>query len=362
MVYTVHRRYQYLVPVFAKVNLKAVGIVSNRGAPVAENAPNSNLLVQHIQVMENITILSNNLLDSLVVAVSVLVHQCNRTRTLQTPRNNLEAKLLGLLGVFARHNLTILCLDEVIHGWCDKFDSITGIVGQVGNSVRQRSGQVAVAVKIHGLLPKSGLLLQPVQNIVVKETLGINNLGADSSLLEGINHLLSKLLLGVVSLERHRDLRCLELRAVVETESSNEANVLLQGHDGSTRGVQIGAPVWCSMEEVLWRGGSGIKAIHLGAQRLEFLERNIAGAAFGGSGLAVLGRGERLGALGVQLRDGHNVGSGMQVTVAVTANKLPILGEGDIALQNASAHARTSQVGLLGVLGELKGSATTVAN
>ena len=52
----------------------------------------------------------------------------------------------------------------------------------------------------------------------------------------------------------------------------------------------------------------------------------------------------------------------MQIALVVAADQFPILGEGHVALEDTSAHARARLVALLGVFGELQRPATAVAD
>ena len=62
-----------------------------------------------------------------------------------------------------------------------------------------------------------------------------------------------------------------------------------------------------------------------------------------------------------QVRD-EDVGGRVQVALVVAADEFPVAGEGHVALEDASTHARPRLVALLGVLGELQRPATAVAD
>ena len=64
---------------------------------------------------------------------------------------------------------------------------------------------------------------------------------------------------------------------------------------------------------------------------------------------------EWLGTFLRELGNRENVGRCVQVTLRVSAHELLVFCEGDVALDNACAHACSSPVGFLGVLRELEG-------
>eukprot|EP00959_Pyramimonas_sp_CCMP1952_P171194 3577052-Pyramimonas_sp.AAC.2 len=99
---------------------------------------------------------------------------------------------------------------------------------------------------------------------------------------------------------------------------------------------------------------SAVPPRYASAVGLELCQRDVGGAARGLRVVGAVGRHERLGALGVK-GGGDDVGGGVQVALGVAADQMAILGDGDVALDDASAHARGGGVGLVGVLGELQG-------
>jgi len=83
-------------------------------------------------------------------------------------------------------------------------------------------------------------------------------------------------------------------------------------------------------------------------------------SAEAGAPVAGSAGGERLRALRGQLRHGQDVGRRVQVALRVAAHQLPVLREGDVALDDAGALARGRHVRLAGVLRELQpGSAVS---
>lgn len=287
------------------------------------------------------------------------MHARNRARALQTPGDDLKAQLIRLLGVVAGDNLAVLAGDEVRQGRGDNLDAVGVVLGEVGDG-GVHAVKVGNLVEVHGLLGELWLVLEPVEQVVVEEALGPDAAGGDAGLLEGVDELLGVLLLGVVALEGHGHLGGLELRGELQAEGLCHGDVLLERERGAAGVVEVGAPAGDAAQVVGGRGGAGVEGVHLGAQRLELGEGEVAGAALGRGGLAVGGGLEGRGALAVELGDVDDVGGGVQVALAVAAHQLQVLGEGDVALEHAGAHASARQVGLARVLGELQGAAAAV--
>lgn len=311
--------------------------------------------------MEDVTVLGDSISECADVVVLLSGGSSNGARALQAPGDDLETNLLGLLGVHAGGKGAVGGGKEEVDGRSNVVDALLTVAGQVGRRGIARVAAIALVQK-HGLLAKLLVGLEPVDKVIVKETLQVDILRLDLGLDKSVNDLLSIQLLGVVALERHLDLGSLELGCVLQAKSLGQLDVLLEGHGSATGVVEVGAPGQRAVQVGLGGDGASVEAVHLGAERLELLERDVAGAALGGRRLAVLGRGKGRRALGIELGDVDNVGSGVQVAVAVAANQLAVLGEGDIALENAGAHTRTSHVGLERVLGELQACAAAMRN
>lgn len=345
-----------------QVNVEAVGVVGRGRAPVREDGKNADLLPEGVENGVDVTIALDKVLDGAVVVVTLLVNLCHGRRAVQRPGDDLEAQLLGLLGVVARHQLAILDGDEVRNGRGNDLDTVLSIVGQVGGGGFNAGGLVAALVEEDGLVAKGGLLLQEVFDVAVEEALDIGILGGDGVGLELVDNLLNVLFLGVVAVKGHFNHGGLDLGGELEAEGADEGNVLLEGHDLGACGVEIGAPGGRAVEVVGGVGGGGVGAVHLGAQRLVLVERDVAGAALSLGGLAVGGRLEGRLALGVELGDVDNVGRGVQIALAVTADELTVLGKGHIALLDARAHAGAGHDGLARLLGDLECAAAAVTN
>lgn len=184
----------------------------------------------------------------------------------------------------------------------------------------------------------------------------------DAGPLVVVDELLGVHVQRVTALEGHGHHGPLELRAVSQAQLLDQGNVLRVLHDCAAGGVQVGAPAGGAAEVVVGVGGAGIESVHLGAQRLELGERDVAGATLGRGGLAVGRRLKGLRVLGVERRHRHNVGRGVEVALAVTAHERKILGEGNVAFERAGAHASSRQVRLPLVLGELERGASAMAD
>lgn len=358
----IHFNSKYVRTHPSKVNAKAVGIIRRGSSPVRKHTIDTNLLPEDIKQLENVAVTLNNTLNGTVVIVAVFGNNGHGWRALQRPGNNLETQLLGLLRVDAGHDLALLGGHEVWQRGCNDLHAVLNVAGQVGCCVGGGGRRVARLVEENSLLAEFGLGLDPVQNIGVEEALGPDVRWRDAGCLVVVNQLLRVLLLRVVALKRHLNDGGLELRCVLETKSLGQLNVLLVGHDSTASGVQVGSPAGCSVKVVLRIGSRSVEAVHLAAKGLELLESDIARAALGLRRFAVGRRLERCSALGIQLWDGNNVGGSVQVALAVAANKLAVLGEGDVAFENTSSHASTCQVRLPGLLGELERGTATMAN
>ena len=125
---------------------------------------------------------------------------------------------------------------------------------------------------------------------------------------------------------------------------------------GAAGGVEVGPEVGGAADVALERGRAAVGGVHLAFQGLELGQGQVAGAALDVRAVEQLaGRRVDLGrdlALGRQLRAQDDVGGGVQVALGVAADQLGVLGEGDVALQDAGAHARGGDVGLRRVLRE----------
>ena len=69
---------------------------------------------------------------------------------------------------------------------------------------------------------------------------------------------------------------------------------------------------------------------------------------------SVRGRLERIGAFGRQFRPGQDIGGRRQIALGVAADEFAILGEGDVAFDDARALASGGRIGLARMFGKLK--------
>lgn len=283
---------------------------------------------------------------------------------LQAPGHQLEAESLRLDGIRARHDVVVLVdRDEVGQRRRHDVDARSGVGAEVRHGLHEGLRRVAALVEEEHLLGNLRLGLDPVQDVVVQEALGPDALQADAHLLVLVDHLLREHRLRVVGrAERHGDLRRLQLRGELQPQRIRQRDVLLVRHDGAAGSIKIGAVVRCSVQVLLRSGGGSVGAVHLAAKRLELSKSDVARAALCRGRLAVGCGLERRGALGIQLRDGHNVGRGVQVALVVTAHELLVKCEGDVALVDADSHPGAGQHRLPSLFGDHHRAAAAMAN
>ena len=112
-------------------------------------------------------------------------------------------------------------------------------------------------------------------------------------------------------------------------------------------------------------GGFCVAAVHFARQAFEFGEGDVGGAAFEfrflhqfAVSIKVCGFG-REAAFGGKRR-GEDVGGVVQVVLRVAADELFVLGEGDVAFEDARAFTRPGEIRIAGVFRELeRGAAVT---
>ena len=315
-----------------------------------------------MEELVDVTVLVDSISDGRVVIAAVRA-VAEESRPLERPGDDVEAEFLGLLSIGTRDDVLVLVeSDEVLKRRSDDTDTVGCALSELLSGDGECLRSLALRVEEDGLLAKLGLVLDPVQDVIVEEGLGEHARGMNASSLVLVNHLLGVLLLGVVTLEGHGDFGGLELGGEAKTEALDEFNVLLVRQDGGAGSVQIRLMAGGATEELLRGGGRLVRAVHLGAERLVLGEGDVAGAALGAGRLAVGSRSEGLGALGVELGNGDDVSGGRQVALGVTADEFPVLGEGNVALEDTGTHASAGHVGLKAVLGHHEGTTTTVGD
>ena len=140
--------------------------------------------------------------------------------------------------------------------------------------------RIAVAtVEKHGLLAELGLVVDPVAHVVEVEGLRIHILGFYTGGLVFVDHLLGIIFLGVIAFIRHFHAGGFELGGHLDAQILEELDALGVAEHSAAGGVQIGAPVRGGVHVFLDGGCLAVGRIHLAAQRLELLQREVAGAA-----------------------------------------------------------------------------------
>jgi hypothetical protein len=127
------------------------------------------------------------------------------------------------------------------------------------------------------------------------------------------------------------------------------------GEHGAASRVQVRAEVGRTIEVFCHRGRLGIRGVHLTAQGLELVDRDVARTARGRgrrAGYRICGH-EWFATLGRQRRS-QDIRGGVQIALRMPADQLPILRESHVAFEDAGAHARSRFIGFFGVLGELQ--------
>lgn len=337
------------------VQSHTAGIVGDRRRPVGEDTTHADLLRERINNTIHVAILANSRSERLNIVVFFGSSLRQGREPLKGPGDDVETGFLGGHGILGGHKLAILgrvqqCIDRGSHD----LDALLGKLGQAGNSSFVTLFGVGAFVEVNGLLAERRFMLDPVEDVLIKEGLGPHAGWADVMALVIVDELLSVHLLGVVTLERHGNLRGLQLGRELQAQGLDQLNVLMVCHGGATGVIELCAPGWSAILVFLRGCGRRVAGIHLGAERLELSQCDIGCAALGLGWRAVCRRLEGNSALSGQLRDGQDVGGCVEITLRVTANELSVLGEGDVALDDASTHASSGHHTLATVLRDLQ--------
>lgn len=98
-----------------------------------------------------------------------------------------------------------------------------------------------------------------------------------------------------------------------------------------------------------------VSGFHLGTHKFDLVKCEVSGTAQWLFSLKWL---PGSGTLGVQLRNGHNIGGIMQITLSMTTNQLSVLGEGDVTFNDSCTLNRSHFVGTIGMFRQLHASST----
>lgn len=310
---------------------------------------------QRIDNAIHVTVALDHVRNGRDVVILVRSSLLQGPRTLQGPSDEVEASLLRSLRVRRGDNFAaVRSVKQSEDGRRQGAHALLVQLLHVTDSRLVALFRVDARVEVDGLLSEAGFGLDPVQDVILEERLRPYARGADAGLLVLVNELLGVGFLGVVALEGHLDLGGLELWSELQAQALGDFDVCLVVQGGSAVIVYFCTPAGAAV--LVFLGGSGIRVgrVHLGAEREEFVVGDVGGAAFG-CRLGVLCRGlERRSAFLRKLRDQEDIGGGVQVALRVAAHELTVAGECDVALQDASAHARTGIESLASVLGELE--------
>ena len=162
-------------------------------------------------------------------------------------------------------------------------------------------------------------------------------------------------LLSKSALIRHVNGGSLELGSELTPKALDELDGFLVGRDAGTRVLVEVCPPGGSTSIHVGFGRLGVcatAAVHLGTESLDFFEREIGRAAH-----RVDTRGPGRGALGVHFGALDDVGGRVQIALGVAADELSVLGEGDVALDDAGALEGCGLVRFESVLGILHAGA-----
>ena len=162
-------------------------------------------------------------------------------------------------------------------------------------------------------------------------------------------------LLSKSALIRHVNGGSLELGRELTPKALDELDGFLVGRDTGTRVLVEVCPPGSGTSIHIGFGRLGVcatAAVHLGTESLDFFECEIGRAAH-----RVDTRGPGRGALGVHFGALHDVRGRVQIALGVAADELSVLGEGDIALDDAGTLECCRLVRFESVLGILHAGA-----
>ena len=272
------------------------------------------------------------------------------------PGDDIEASCLGSYRILREHDGVPVERQQHRHGRRDDVDILVSEILQKGSWVGTRNG---AAVQEHGLLAELWFVRDPVEHVVEIERLGVHFLWLDASGLILVDHLLG---VGFLTAEDGLNI-ChfagFKLRRHLCSQALKELNALLMGQESAAGGIQVRAPVRGAAQELLDNGRVGSAGIHFAAQRLEFGQCQVTGAAFDVRAVQQLVTVKlwRDATLVSQIGPLDDVGRGVQIALIVAADQLSVAGEGHVAFEDASSHARGGRVRLLRVLGKLQARA-----
>lgn len=189
----------------------------------------THLLHQHVQHRIHIPIIVYHRLHILIVIIPALVQP---PRALETPRHDLQPRILDRERVFRRYDGVGLIIDlrEREKGRRHDLDTTGRELGDGRCCGREAFLGFNAIVKIDSLLAEGRLVVDPVEDVVGEERLRPYAVGRNASGLVGVDHVLRVLLL-CVALERHLDLGRFELWCEFQAPAVHEGDVLIVRHN-----------------------------------------------------------------------------------------------------------------------------------
>ena len=139
-------------------------------------------------------------------------------------------------------------------------------------------------------------------------------MGTDAGLLVVTDHLPCIVLLAVVALVGHGNLRGLQFRGHLDSQLAEQGDAFLVAEQGAALAVELGAPVGGAIQVLVNGGGLRVGAIHLPFQGFELGQSDVTGAAFRTGGACAIKRAERFAALVGQFGF-QDVGGGMEIAL-----------------------------------------------
>ncbi len=105
-------------------------------------------------------------------------------------------------------------------------------------------------------------------------------MGTDAGLLVVTDHLPCIVLLAVVALVGHGNLRGLQFRGHFDSQLAEQGDAFLVAEQGAALAVELGAPVGGAIQVLVNGGGLRVGAIHLPFQGFELGQSDVTGTAF----------------------------------------------------------------------------------
>ena len=142
-------------------------------------------------------------------------------------------------------------------------------------------GVVITTIQPHRLLTEARIILQPELHVLQIERLRKHIVRINTGLHILIDHLLSIVLLGIVTLVGHDDAGRLQLRGELDANTLEQIDALGMAEHRALPRVDVATPAHRRIQILRHRAGIRIGGIHLALQGLEFRQADVTGAALG---------------------------------------------------------------------------------